>query len=213
METERSREGREHLRRALDLRSGDSTTLLEVGDALRISGYAEQSLPFYRQVPEGSPASARSLAGIGLALFDLSRYSESIEASEEAIELDPELPLRGEVYRYLGTAHAELGNFEQAVECLRLAIESDPDDADAIDRLGLLFFERGQFRNALDQYLLMEGLRPDSAQTHVNIGSSLVKLGRDEEAIPVFEKARDLDPDHGGLETTLQILRRAVGIE
>ena len=213
LEQQRFAQGREHLLRALGLRSGDSPTLLEVGDALRISGYAEQSLPFYRQVPEGSPASARALAGIGLALFDLSRYSEAIEASEEAIELDPELPLRGEVYRFLGTAHAELGNFEQAVECLRLAIESDPDDADAIDRLGLLFFERGRFRDALDQYLLMEGLRPDSAQTHVNIGSSLVKLGRDEEAIPVFEKARDLDPDYEGLESTLQILRRAVGIE
>ena len=213
LEQQRVGQGREHLRRALDLRSDDSTTLLEVGDALRISGYAEQSLPFYRQVPEGSPVSARALAGMGLALFDMNRYTESIKASEDAIALDPELPLRGEVYHFLGSAHAALGNFEEGVENLRRAIKFDTDDADSIDRLGLLFFEHGHFRDALDQYLVMGRLRPDSAQTHINIGSSLVKLGRDEEAIPVFERAQDLDPDYEGLETTLQILRRAVGTE
>ena len=213
LEQNRFEQGRRHLRRALDLRSDDSTTLLDVGDALRISGYAEQSLPFYRQVPEGSHASARALAGMGLALFEMNRYTESIKASEDAIALDPELPLRGQVYRFLGSAHAELGNFEEAIENLRRAIESDPDDADSIDRLGLLFFEQGHFRDALDQYLVMERLRPDSAQTHINIGSSLVKLGRDEEAIPVFERAQDLDPDYEGLETTLRILRHAVGTE
>ena len=213
LEQHRFEEGREHLRGALDLRPEDSTTLLEVADALRISGYAEQSLPFYRQVPEKSPASAQALAGIGLALFDMNRYTESIEASEAAIALDPELPLRGEVYRFLGSAHAELGNLEEAVENLRRAIESDPDDADAIDRLGLLYFEHGHFRDALDQYLVLEKLRPDIAQTHINIGSSLVKLGRDEEALPVFERAQQLDPDYDGLRTTLQILRSAVGTE
>jgi tetratricopeptide (TPR) repeat protein len=213
LEQKRVEEAGEHLRRVLALRPGDSTALLEVGDAFRLSGYAEQSLASYRQVPEGSSARAQALAGMGLALFDMGRYSESIEASEEALELDPELPLKGEAIRYLGSAHAELGNFEQAVEHLRRAVESDPEDADSVDRLGLLFFEHGRFHDALDQYLLMKRLRPDSAQTHVNIGSSLVKLGRDEDAIPVFEKARDLDPDYEGLETTLQILRRAVGIE
>lgn len=213
LEQRRFEQGREHLRRALELRSDDSTMLLEVGDALRSSGYAETSLPFYEQVPEGSPARARALAGMGLALFDVGRYAESIKDSEEAIALDPELPFKGEVYRFLGSAYAELGNFDEAVENFRLAIESDPDDADSIDRLGLLFFENGHFREALEQYLAMERLRPDVAQTHVNIGSSLVKLRRDEEAIPVFERAQALDPDYEGLQTTLQILRRAVGRE
>ena len=59
----------------------------------------------------------------------------------------------------------------------------------------------------------MERLRPDIAQTYVNIGSSLVKLRRDEEAIAVFERAQALDPDYEGLQTTLLILRRAVGRE
>ena len=213
LEQQRFEQGREHLRRALDLRPDDSTMVLEVGDALRISGYAETSLPLYEQVSEESTASARAHAGMGLALFEMDRYAESIEESETAIALDPELPFRGEVHRFLGSAHAELGNFEEAAENFRRAIEFDPDDADSIDRLGLLFFEHGHFRDALDQYRAMERLRPDIAQTYVNIGSSLVKLGRDEEAIAVFERAQALDPDYEGLQTTLLILRRAVGRE
>ena len=213
LEQRRFEEGLEHLRHALDLRSGDSATVLEVGDALRRSGYAEQSLPFYRQVLEKSPANAGARAGTGLALLELERYPESVEALEEAIALDPELPIAGELYRHLGTAHVELGNFEEAVENLRRAIESDPDDTDSMDRLGLLFFERGRFRDALGQYLAMAELQPDSAQVQVNIGASLVQLGRDEEAIPVFERAQALDPDYEGLQSTLDILRRAVGAE
>ena len=213
LEQRRFEEGLEHLRHALDLRSGDSATVLEVGDALRRSGYAEQSLSFYRQVLEQSPANAGARAGTGLALLELERYPESVKALEEAIALDPELPIAGELHRHLGTAHVELGNFEEAVENFTRAIESDPDDTDSMDRLGLLFFEHGRFQDALDQYLAMAEFQPDGAQVHVNIGTSLVQLGRDEEAIPVFERAQALDPDFAGLDSTLEILRRAVGIE
>ena len=213
LEQQRFEQGREHLRRALDLRSDDPTMLLEVGDALRIGGQPERALPVYRQVLEKSPGSAAAHAGTGLALLELERYPESITELEEAIALDPDLPIVGELHRHLGTAHLELGNVDKAVENFRRAIESDPDDADAMDHLGLLFFERGNFQDALGQYLAMADLRPTSAQVQVNIGTSLVKLGRDEEAIAVFERAQDLDPDFEGLETTLEILRRAVGNE
>ena len=59
----------------------------------------------------------------------------------------------------------------------------------------------------------MAELQPDSAQVQVHIGASLVQLGRDEEAVPVFERAQALDPDYEGLQSTLDILRRAVGTE
>ena len=213
LEQRRFEQGREHLRRALDLRPDDPTMPLEVGDAFRTSGYADRSLSFYRQVLERSPNTARARAGNGLALLDLERYLESIKELEEAISLDPDSPIKGELHRHLGTAHVELGHLEEAAENFRRAIESDPDDTDSMDRLGLLFFEQGRFRDALVLYQAMAKLRPNNAQVHVNIGSSLVKLGRDEEAIPVFERAQALDPGYAGIESTLQILKRAVGAE
>ena len=207
----RHQEGREHLRRAADMRPDDPTMLLEEGEALRIGGFPERALPVYQQLLARSPASAGAHAGTGLALLELERYPEAIQELEEALALDPEMPIAGALHRHLGTAYVELGNFEEAAENFRRAIESDPDDADAMDRLGLLFFERGNFRDALGQYLAMVDLRPNSAQVHVNIGLSLVNLGRDEEALPVFERAQALDPDFTGLHETLRLLRLKVG--
>ena len=46
----------------------------------------------------------------------------------------------------------ELENFKEAVRNFTRAIESGPNDTDSMDRLGLLFFEQGLFRDAPGQY-------------------------------------------------------------
>ena len=212
LEQQRFEEANKHLRRAVELRPGDSMTLLKVGDALRIGGLQQESLASYREVLSSSPNSAPAHAGMGLALFELERYAESIEELNEALELDSEMPIKGALHRHLGRTNSELGDFEEAVDHFRRAIEADPSDRDSTDRLALLFFERKRFQDALGHYLALAELQPESAQTHANTGATLVHLGRDEEAIQAFERALALDPELAGVRTTLENLRRKVGI-
>ncbi len=57
------------------------------------AGRPDQALTMYRQVVDQHPNSANGWCYLGIALHDLKRYPEAVQAYEKAIALQPIFPI------------------------------------------------------------------------------------------------------------------------
>ena len=96
-------------------------------------------------------------------------------------------------------AHAHLlerqGNFAQAAQQYRRAIELSPDFVSAHNRLGITLNKLGQHAEATARFREAIRLDPGKAYLHNNLGFSLYLERRYEEAAEVLEQAVELQPE------------------
>ncbi len=91
-----------------------------------------------------------------------------------------------------------------ALVLLEQAFELDPDDAQSLSRLALLYaLERGQIRRGLE--LSQEALDKDKSdpEIYLNLARIYLKNGQKAEAIHVLRAGLERAPEHAGLSTTL----------
>ena len=182
------------LRRALELQPGDPANLQNVAEALRSQGRHEQALAAYRDVLAIDPQFALAYAGMGHALYHLERHEEALRTWATAFSLQPDLPRAAPLHRLMGRVAEELGRPDAADHYAR-ALELDPHDAEAIDRLARARFREQRHEEAYRLFRTLAELDPDDARTHANLGTTLYYLGRGEDALRSFERALSLDPD------------------
>ena len=88
--------------------------------------------------------------------------------------------------------HHRAGRLRQAEDGYRALLARDPDDADAMHWLGVLFCQAGQGAAAAE--LLERGVakRPNDAAFHHNLGQAYAIARRWDDAIRSFERAAEL---------------------
>jgi tetratricopeptide (TPR) repeat protein len=118
-------------------------------------------------------------------------YRRGLKALEQALSADPQ---NCEIGIFLGKIYYEFENFVDADKYLKRVLKSHPHHFEANLLSGLLAKRRGDFV-AARQFL---GSAVDICQTslaaHAFLGSVLVALGEDAEALGHFSRALDLKP-------------------
>lgn len=104
-------------------------------------------------------------------------------------------PADEEILYRLGLCYSELGQYDQAALILEKLVELDPSHVHGIVGLGVAEVSRGNFligeewlRNALAQ-------EPDDRWALRNLAASLMKQGRNEDALLVIAKCISVAPD------------------
>jgi tetratricopeptide (TPR) repeat protein len=122
------------------------------------------------------------------------------EGSEELPD-SPETSETTALYE-AGLRHMGAGSFLDAQVCCRRALALDADHADTLHLMGLLSFQQGFYDDAVEwiSRAIRRNPRPDFLS---NLGTTLKRQGRHEEAVQVFDKAIQLKPDAPGLWTNL----------
>lgn len=104
------------------------------------------------------------------------------------------------------------GRLADAERCYRQVLNIKPDHAEARHLLGILRFQQGRHREALDLIAAALKTRPDYPEALYNRGNILAELGRYEEALEGYDRALALQPDYAEAEqnrgNTLLRLRR-----
>jgi tetratricopeptide (TPR) repeat protein len=115
--------------------------------------------------------------------FKLERYPASIKHYEA---LGDSL---GTVDRYyLAQAYAKTNKTDRAVELFRSVVKSDPQNYKGVYcNMAYAYYDATRYQRAIE--VIQEGLAGDSANACLKFcwAQALDKLGRHEEAIPVFE--------------------------
>jgi tetratricopeptide (TPR) repeat protein len=110
-----------------------------------------------------------------------------------------------EYYRLLDTGEDLLAKrqYDGAIANLRKAVAAQPDEAVAMNSLGVALARSGRGAEALEQYRRVVALSPDFPDGHGNLGAGLLASGRLDEAIPELAKALALNPKYAEAHSNL----------
>ena len=106
-----------------------------------------------------------------------------------------EFPL-SHLHNALGEVYARRGMLAEAETAFRRALERDPDNADAHDRLGTVLRLTQRYEDAVYHHMRSAALQHARPATHVHLGMALARTGQIDWAVRAFEVAVELAPNH-----------------
>ena len=106
------------------------------------------------------------------------------------------------------------GDFEKGIAMLRVALQRDPADADALFNLAMALSDQGKLGEALELLGRLLADHPSHAHGWVALGVAQARMDRDEEAVESLTMAVSLNPDDGHVRKNLgAILSRCGSID
>ncbi|MBP7830812.1 MAG: tetratricopeptide repeat protein [Kiritimatiellae bacterium] len=150
--------------------------------------FAEDS-PFLGRAPD-----AKFFFWYGAAAERNGEFDRAVKLLEQCLQLDPEY---ADAYNYLAYMWAEKGTqLDRAEEYVKKALAANPASAAYIDTLGWIYYMRGEYAKALEQLSQAAELLPEDPTILDHLGDALHKLGREDEALPRWQRSFVLDPDN-----------------
>ena len=195
--------------RALAIDPKHPNALQNRAEALRKQGRLDEAIIAFRSRLEMHGDVPLAWTGLSGTLFDTGQYEEAIDAAERALRIDPDLPLAGTLRLIQGVAASKLGRLDEAAERFARALELDPGNLEALDRLAFVRSHQGRHEDALRLYRPLLETTANNAAIHANLGITLLNLERPREAIENLERALELDAAHENARLTLQEARAA----
>ena len=146
----------------------------------------------------------------GLDKYQLKDYSGAVTAFTKAIIAQP---TNQNFYTMRGTAYEDMGNDIEAEKDFRKTLELLPNDFVAAYRLGMVFFRKKDFDNAIKWLKLSYDNAPDGDLEHIglgknnilfvakkliagNLGNFLTQVKKYEESFKYLDEAIKLDPNY-----------------
>jgi predicted O-linked N-acetylglucosamine transferase (SPINDLY family) len=226
---------------AVQFRPEFADALNNLGNCHQLLGELPQAEAAYRRAMALRPSYAGAMSNLGTILQTTGRIDEAIELLRGAAKLEPGVVLHAV---NLGAALCKKRDFAGAELVLRPALDRDANNAesaynlgnalhglgrlrDALNNLGNIYKELGEFGPAMAAYEAAIRAQPDSAVALNNLGCLLRTLGRLEEAEVILLRGLNLDARHptllnnfgnvlkdcGALDEAIDCYHKAVAID
>ncbi len=146
----------------------------------------------FRIAVDEDPGNARFYHGLGNAYLRNRQVDEAIAALRRAGELNPRL---SDALNDLGAAYMQKQMWDLAIDAFRKALANPQylTPERAYLNLGNVYYIRGQFPQAAEEFRRLLDLYPQSADGHFFLGRALLAQGRTQEARDEIERAIKLD--------------------
>ena len=139
------------------------------------------------EATEKAPENPAAWFAVGVVQDKRGKSEEVVAAMEKVIALDPK---HATALNYLGYTFADRNiRLPEAEQLVRRALEIRPDDGYFLDSLAWVHFRRGDYRSAEAELLRALKFVPDDPVILEHLGDVLQAQGRNDEAVPLFEKA------------------------
>jgi tetratricopeptide (TPR) repeat protein len=140
---------------------------------------------------EKYPNHYRPHNNLGKALAKQGKTDEAITHYNEALRLNPALPM---VHHNLAITLAAQGKTDEAITHYNKALRLNPALPMVHHNLAIALTKQGRIDDAVAHYRQAICLRPDYSQTHNNLGNVLAEHGRIDEAVGHFNEALRIRP-------------------
>ena len=157
------------------------------------------------RIPRVIPATLIVLLGV-LTWQQAGMYRNLETLWQKTLARNPDCSM---AHNDLGSLLYDQGHIEEAMEHYRKAIQSDPNNCEALINLGIAFAARRQFNEAIENYRRAIEIQPNDCDTLNNLGATLATEGRFDEAIENFRKAIQILPNHCGALNNLALVLAA----
>lgn len=155
----------------------------------RQAGVYRDKVAFFSYVVARNPEARSGHLNLSLALNEAGRPEEALAAARTAVEKRPD---HVKALGLLGSSLIHKGDFVEAEEVLRRALEIDPRDKSGRREMASLLRVQERREEALEAYRGLLEIDPNYALAHSYIGDLLVQLQRYEEAVEPLRKALSL---------------------
>ncbi|MFK2878729.1 tetratricopeptide repeat-containing sulfotransferase family protein [Rhodanobacter hydrolyticus] len=173
-------------------------TRMSAGDYVKAEPHLRNALLKY-------PGGASLHNALGVVLYGLKRMDEAADSFRRVVALTPQ---DAEGHANLGNALRELGAYAEAEVQYRQAIAIDDRFARAYVDLGGLQYQLEHFAEAEQTFRRMLHCKPNDLDACNNLGRSIHRQGRLDEALAWYEKAAAIDTESVEAYFNLASLRR-----
>jgi tetratricopeptide (TPR) repeat protein len=179
------------------------------------AGRLDEAERCYMQLYRTDPGDSEVLYLLGILSCDLGLFDAAARFLDQAIGIAPAFPEahRQRAVARKGVAQLKLasGDAVGAEHCLQQLLESDPNDGEALNLLGLAQLQQENFAAAAASLRRTLQMQPENNQACNNLGLALLRQGRLTEARSCFEDALNRDASYASarinLANTLRLLR------
>lgn len=217
-----------YLEKAHRLDPDSAPTLLLYGSGLLAEGKFSRARERLLQAQRLRPQDPRLRFLLGKALIGEGDHAGAIAQLEALVKQDPGKP---EVHLLLLSAYRSKGDIQATTRQARQAVGKFPGHLESQLEAGMDLQTVGEFelaeqslRRAVD---LSEGKPAERRKARFNLATVLVKLGRDDQAVPLLKEVVDADPGEvegrvelgdsylrtGDYDRAVQVLQEAVGLD
>jgi len=190
---DRDEEAMADLSRAIQLEPKMSGAWAERGEIHRKHGRLDEALEDLEQALRLNSRNAWAAARRGQVLKAKGRYLDALAEMHRAIALSPKddawsLTTRGEL-------HVHFENWPDALSDFSLAIELEPDNAEAIADRAQVYQELERYEEAAADFSWLIEHHPELTWAFAQRGQAYLGLGRYAEALADLNKALERSPD------------------
>jgi tetratricopeptide (TPR) repeat protein len=158
---------------------------------VQLKQYTE-AIVYCQNVLKLFPNHLEALLWLAIAYFRDEQDEQAVELFqkvEKLIKTEPYFIGTPVFHHQYGVALQCAGQFMQAIPHLEEACHLDPSNFNALDNLGIAYFETGNYAAAVTVYQKSLRLVPDDSDTYALLGQSLYALNQFEEAAEVIQMA------------------------
>jgi tetratricopeptide (TPR) repeat protein len=190
------------IRQLINIRTGQGRVLRN--SSLTFFVFFLATCPAFSQapkLPDNRNATVQELESRGDALRSQKDYSAAAEAYTDAIRKAPKNAL---LWNKLGMTELQIGagaqgnertlHFNQARANFERAVKLKSDYAEAVNNIGVVYYQQGDYRKAISRYKRALEIR-DSASFHSNLGSVYFAQKKLPLAMTEYLTAFRLDPE------------------
>jgi tetratricopeptide (TPR) repeat protein len=178
-------------RKALAVSKTDGVAHANLAWALARSGKWQDALPEYDQAVALEPNLVEAKVGLGLAQMYTDQLAKARATLSEAVEKYPQEALPQVA---LSLVLAKQGEYGDAQAALQKAIDLQPENADALERVAAQELANENWQRAADIYSNVLKKYPQDSQAWLGLGLALEKTDLKQKALNSFRKAVALSP-------------------
>ena len=174
--------------------------LLDKGNQSRDARKFSEAEEAYQSILKIKPGDARAAYGLGNVYTDQQRWEDAEMAYRDAVQWSPAdvdaLVALSVVLVQPRTGASNAKRFADAEHSANRAVQIQPNNAVAWDRLGVALQARGLFNADTEHaYRRAVELDPEFAVAYAHLARVLKRLGRKDEAAPLYDRASALAKD------------------
>jgi tetratricopeptide (TPR) repeat protein len=169
------------------------------------AGRLTQAEPLYREVLAQAPANADATHHLGLIALQCGQMGPAIQLMTRSISIAPQNPF---FYKNLASACRSAGKLDDAIDWLQRGIAIAPDEPSMHEELGVILEKLDRLDESIAEHTkainaiaakspaVDPARRSFEAKAYLNLGTSLQRQQRFDEAIGCFDRAIELVPDY-----------------
>jgi tetratricopeptide (TPR) repeat protein len=184
------------MEKATQISKNSPLILGNLAEAYRRNNEYEQALKTFEHSLIVMPEFLKGHLGVANVLKDMKRYPEAISKFRLVLAINANF---APAYHYLGVLYHEIERTKDAIPLVRKAVSiSKGHYLEAqITLAGLLEWD-GQTEKALALYMKMLEIMPKNPMLLNSIGTILRNLGRMDESLEYYTKAKEINPNQSG---------------